>query len=66
MPLLIAYVAFAYLFILGQILGELICQIKLARFHLVYFVLAPLFLPVFIGFWCANMMNPDAPKLPKE
>lgn len=57
MSYLIVYCIFAYLIVLGQILGELAIQVKLVRFHIIVFILAPVFLPVYVGYWSTQVMN---------
>jgi amino acid permease len=54
---LIVYSVFAYLIIIGQILGELSSGIKPSGWHLAFFLISPLFLPLYIGFWMFHVAN---------
>jgi hypothetical protein len=62
MVYLIVYCIFAYLIVLGQILGELMANVTPNRWQLFFFIVAPLFLPVFVGFWMCQVMNLGEPK----
>jgi hypothetical protein len=64
MAYLIIYTVFAYLIILGQILGELSNGVKPNRWQLAFFLLAPAFLPLYIGYWMFHVVNPDANQKP--
>jgi hypothetical protein len=58
----VVYSIFAYLIVLGQILGELRANVSPNRWQLLFFIVAPLFLPVFVGFWMCQVMNIGEPK----
>jgi hypothetical protein len=60
MVYLIAYSVFAYLIILGVILGELASGVKPNAWQLAFVIFAPVFLPVYTGNWMFHVMNPDA------
>lgn len=60
MAYLIGYSVFAYLIIFGQILGELSNGVKPGGWQLAFFLIAPGFLPVYIGYWMFHVVNPDA------
>jgi hypothetical protein len=62
--LFVAYLVLSYLFILGIILGEVTIQIKPSRFHLMFFILAPISTPIAMGYMLVHLMNPGAPKMP--
>jgi hypothetical protein len=57
MMYLLVYCIFAYLIVLGQILGELMANVTPNRWQLLFFIVAPLFFPVFVGFWMCQVMN---------
>lgn len=59
---LIIYSVFAYLIIIGEIIAEVAMGIKPSRWHIIFLVLAPLFLPVYVGYWMGQVMNLGAPK----
>jgi hypothetical protein len=62
MVYLIVYCIFAYLIVFGQILGELMGNVGPNRWQLFFFFIAPLFFPVFVGFFMCQVMNLGEPK----
>jgi hypothetical protein len=64
--LFVVYSIFAYLIIMGVILGELASEVKPNTWQLAFFIFAPLFLPVYTGNWMFHVMNPDAGRKDQE
>lgn len=61
MVYLIVYSVFAYLIVLGTILAEIMLNVKPNRWQLFFFIIAPLFLPLYIGYWMCQTMNAGQP-----
>jgi hypothetical protein len=56
----IVYAIFAYLIMMGEVFGEVALNVKPNRTQFVFFVLAPLTFPIFLGYWMAQVMNLNA------
>lgn len=55
----VVYAIFAYLVILGVVLGEVANGIKPNGWQMAFFVFAPIFLPVYTGNWMFHVINPE-------
>ena len=57
---LFIYIVFAYLFVLGVVLGEIMNDVKPNGWQLATFVFAPVFLPIVLGMYFVSYLNRGA------
>jgi hypothetical protein len=58
----VVYAIFAYLIVLGTILAEVMLNVKPNRWQLFFFLIAPAFLPLYVGYWMCQMVNMGQPQ----